>query len=322
MRSSWEAASNQERIREAQGVLKSAPHAFGESRDMSGRSGENEAKITVLMPVRHYHMEFFKKAVVSVIHQSSPYWHLLIIVETAQFGHFESLLEKELDDARIGIIKNQGRKLSGAINTGMRLARTGFVALLLADDMWAEDAVTILSDYIGAYPNIDFFHSSRMLIDERDNPISSVHFSREAFTLDDFKSGSPVKHLLCWRKDKALAFGGLDESLNSVGPDDYDFPWTMAEVGATFRAVKECLYYYRDHRECYRLTTHLPLSVHKREIRRIMKKHGADTMSIRERIAAAERSFLRQCLYRSAVDKRNKEKLGDEARRGWRDRYR
>ena len=34
-----------------------------------------------------------------------------------------------------------------------------------------------------------------------------------------------------------MAFGGMDESLNSVGPDDYDFPWCMAERGAKFMAM-------------------------------------------------------------------------------------
>ena len=91
----------------------------------------------------------------------------------------------------------------------------------------------------------------------------------------------------------------MDESLNSVGPDDFDFPWCMAEHGAVFQAVAECLYLYRDHRDSYRLTTHLPLNVHVREIRRIMMKHGASASQIRARVAAARRSYLRQCLFRS-----------------------
>ena len=322
MRSSWEVASSQGRIREAQRLLKHSPHAFGELRDTSGGSGKNKARITVLLPVKHYHMEFFKKAVASIIHQSSPYWHLLIIVEEGYLDHFGGLLRKELEDPRAIIVVNEGRKLAGKINTGMRHASTDFVALLLGDDMWSTDAVAVLHDHIMEYPDVDFFHSSRMYIDEGNKPISSVYHSREEISLDDFKLGSPVKHLLCWRKDKGLAIGGLDESLNSVGPDDYDFPWTMAEEGAKFKAVKECLYYPRDHRECYRLTTHLPLSVHIREIRRIMRKHGADAVSISNKIAAAKGSYLRQCLYRSRIDRWIKVMLGHDARRGWRERYR
>jgi len=282
----------------------------------------NECRITVLMPLKNYHLDYLRKAVESVINQSCPYWHLLIIIEKGDSDHFRNSLEKELDDSRVEMIINKGRKLAGAINSGMRYTTPDFVALLLADDRWSTDAVKVLNDHIAKYPHIDFFHSSRAIIDENGNPLSSVHYSKENLSVTDFKLGSSVKHLLCWRKDKALSIGGLDESLNSVGPDDWDFPWTMAERGATFKAVKECLYYYRDHRESYRLTTHLPLSVHKREIRRIMEKHGVGPLIIEERIAAAERSYLRQCLYRSAIDRWLKEKLGYEARRGWREKYR
>lgn len=256
-----------------------------------------------------------------MINQTRPHWRLTIIVEKEDLNKFNEILENELNDSRIQIIKNQGRKLAGAINTGMKLAQTDFVAILLSDDMWANNAVEVLSGYITQFPDVDFFHSSRIIVDENDSPISPIYLSKEQFSVDDFKSGSPVKHLLCWRKDKALSVGGLDESLNSVGPDDYDFPWTMAEHGATFKAVKECLYIYRDHRNCFRLTTHLPLSVHKKEIETIFRKHGVDTGTIRKKIARAEKTYLRKCLYRSKFERWIKELLGYDAKRGWRGVY-
>lgn len=280
-----------------------------------------EYRITILMPLKNYRLEFLKKAIESIMNQSDPHWYVLIIIEKGEYDHFKKVLDRELGDSRIEMITNEGRKLAGAINTGMRYAKTDFVAILLADDMLSSDAVEVLNEYIIRYPSIDFFHSSRVIVDERDHPISSVYKSTENFSVDDFVFGSPVKHLLCWKKDKALTFGGLDETLNNVGPDDYDFPWTMAEKGAAFKAVRECLYLYRDHRECYRLTTHLPLSVHKREIQRIMKKHGVGTFHRWKKILSARRSYLRQCLYRSSLDKRLKEKLGYDAHQGWKEKY-
>jgi glycosyltransferase involved in cell wall biosynthesis len=281
----------------------------------------NQNKVTALVPLKNYHPVFLKKALGSVIDQSCPDWELLIIVEKRNSDHFRKLLEQELADSRVGMILNEGRKLAGALNTGMRHATTDFVAILLADDMWSSDAVHTLNTYIDAFRDVDFFHSSRRYIDEHGRPISSVYMSRQSFGLEDFKLSSPVKHLLCWRKDKALSFGGMDESLNSVGPDDYDFPWCMAESGANFMAIKECLYIYRDHRDCYRLTTHLPLSLHKREIRRIMKKHRINESAIKLKISAAKSTYLRQCLYGSALDKWIKEILGDNLGRAWRQKY-
>jgi glycosyltransferase involved in cell wall biosynthesis len=278
--------------------------------------------LTAIMPLKNYHPEFLRKALRSLFDQSDPGWRLLIVVEREDASSFRRLLASALDDLRVELVANEGRGLPGAFNTGMRRAGTEFVAILLADDMWAPDAVRVLHDYIERHPEADFFHSSRVIVDEEDRPISSVHASWEQFSTADFQWTSPVKHLLCWRRDLALSFGGMDESLLPVGPDDYDFPWCMAEAGAAFRAVAECLYLYRDHREAFRLTTHLPLDVHKAGIRRILEKHGVDAATIERRLDDAERSYLRQCLYTSHEDKLAKEMAGHDPRVGWKETYR
>jgi hypothetical protein len=274
------------------------------------------------MPVRDYHEGYLHEAVGSMLGQSSPEWRLLVIVEPSGRSELERILAEPLADPRIAITNNEGRKLAGAFNTGMRRAETPFVGILLGDDQWAPDAVEVLTTSIAAHPDTDFFHTSRRIIDEAGRPISSVQPSRSVGSPDDFVRSSPVKHLLCWRRDKGLAIGGMDESLNSVGVDDYDFPWTMAERGAVFTAIPECLYVYRDHREEFRLTTHLPLSHHKREIVRIMRKHGVDRSTIRKTVAAAQDSYLRQCLYRSRLDRMLKRRRGHDPRAGWRESYR
>ena len=279
--------------------------------------------LTVLLPVKNYHLAHLHKAVCSIINQTSPHWRLLIVVEKSDLDNFRSLLREFLADPRITLLENEGRKLSGAFNTGMRHAPTEFVAILLGDDMWTEDAVAVLGRKIKDYPEVDFFHSSRRYIDQDDSPISSIYRSKESFEISEFRNSPPVKHLLCWRKSKALSIGGMDESLNSVGPDDYDFPWSMAEAGATFKAIEECLYLYREHLDSYRLTTHLPLNVHQREIARIMTKHGVDAATIKTRVADAKSSYLRQCLFRSNLDQWLKRKLGfDLRKRWWRPEYR
>jgi glycosyltransferase involved in cell wall biosynthesis len=274
------------------------------------------------MPVGEYHPEFLRRAVGSIAEQTCPHWRLLIIVDDANCQAVEAFLEKELRDPRIDRIEVQQRHLAHKLNAGMRQAATEFVALLLGDDMWASNAIQVLTEHLNQFPEVDFFHSSRVFVDEHDQPISSIYYSREYISLDDFVMNPPVKHLLCWRKAKALALGGLDESVLYVGPDDYDFPWSMAEAQAVFKAVRECLYLLRDHRECYRLTTHVLRSQQIRETKRIMRKHGVARSKIRRKISAAKKSYLRQCLYRSSLDRWIKQKLGYDARRGWKQPYR
>ena len=253
--------------------------------------------------------------------QTCPRWRLLIVIEPEDAQKFAELLASELSDVRVHLIFNQGKKLAGAINTGMRAACTPFVAILLGDDTWDPCAIAVLESNIERFPQCDFFHSARRVIDENDEPISAIYPARESFALTDFWNGSPVKHLLCWRRELGLTAGGVDETLNSVGPDDYDFPWVMAEHGARFHAIQECLYIYRDHREGYRLTTHLPRDHHAREIETILRKHGVPTRARARLVRQAKTSYLRQCLYLSSRDQTEKESLGFDPRNGWRESY-
>lgn len=274
--------------------------------------------ITVIMPLKYYHPEFLKKSVQSITRQSCPDWRLTVVVEPTDLAKFRELFEKEFAVPRIHVIANQGFRFPGAINTGMKHAGTDFVAILLADDMWANNAIETLNRYIIEYPEIDFFHSSRIVIDETDATISSVYYSKERFSLQDFPWGSPVKHLLCWRREKGLSVGGIDESILKA-QDDYDFPWTMAENGATFKAVRDCLYYYRNHCECERLTTHRPLTLTTRGMRGILRKHG---VGILRRTLIINRmringSIGKQCLYRNSLERWIKEKIGYDVRRDW-----
>jgi glycosyltransferase involved in cell wall biosynthesis len=281
----------------------------------------NGAAITALMPLRNHHPPHLRAALDSMRRQTSAAWRLLVIVEEAELDAWRRRLATDLRDPRVELVANEGRKLSGAFNTGMRRARTDYVAILLADDRWAPEAVDALQRAIAARPDGDFFHSGRIIVDGEDRPLSSAHLPPADVSAGDFLVSSPVKHLLCWRREKGLAAGGMDESLNCVGPDDYDFPWTMAERGAVFVPVPEALYVYRDHRDGFRLTTHLPLSVHVREIRRFMRKHGAPADAIERKVAAAREGYLRQCLYRNRLDAWLARTLRREPRRVWRDAY-
>lgn len=281
----------------------------------------SEAQVTVLIPLHEHHAQFVDDAVRSLQDQTAASWRAVIIVEPEQADQLAPFLKAPLSDPRIEVITNQGRGLASAFNTGMRHAETEFVAALCVDDTWEREAVSVLERELGAHPEIDFFHSSRRIVDDDGVSISSIHRARENVTVEDFVLFAPVKHLLCWRRSKGLEVGGMDETL-TVGPDDFDFPWVMAEHGATFRAIPECLYVYHDHRARPRLTTHLPRSTHMSQLARVFRKHGLSPEQARSRLREARRTYLRQCLYRSSFERRVREALGRSAKRAWRDTYR
>ena len=274
--------------------------------------------ITALMPLKHYHPPYLDAAIDSLFGQTSPEWELLVIVEPEDRKDLEVRLAAALRDPRVRVVANDGGKYPGAFNTGMRRAVTGFVAILLGDDLWDPRAVATLTRAIRSHPEVDFFHTGRRIVDDAGGPVGRPHLPQVNFSAADFVWKSPVKHLLCWRRTRGLEVGGVDEAVLTSGPDDYDFPWTMYEHGVRFHAIPEPLYIYRDHRTGFRNTTHLTRELHVDALRYILTKHGVPSDLIRRRIRIAKAGFLRQCLYRTRADQWVKERLGWSRSGRWR----
>ncbi len=231
-------------------------------------------RISILFPCREQKEEFLRESVGSVLTQSSPHWELLVGLEPGESDTVEFF--EAVVDERVRLLPDCGPGFARTLNQLLGAARTPFVAILLSDDRYSRNAIQTLLKYRRKYPDADFFHSARRYIDAYGQPEGSLMPSRKSFSLEHFKQrGSPVKHLLCWRRELGLRIGGMDESLSLHGCDDFDFPWRMAEAGARFRAVKECLYEYRIHDAGPRLTTDTPLQVQIETLERMFSKHGA-----------------------------------------------
>jgi hypothetical protein len=276
-------------------------------------------QVTLFIPIKHYHEDFLRQSIESVFRQTRSDWRLLFLVYEEHAEHLREQLIEPLKDPRVRLVVRRGPRLAGAYNSAMRAAETEFIAPVFADDMLAEDAVAVLGEHIAANPRIDFFHSGRYFIDADSQRISSDVFPTRPVTTKSFVTGSPVKHLMCWRVKTGLACGGVDETLENFASDDWDFPWTMMDHGAAFEAIPRALYVFRDHREAYRLTTHVPRSVQRRTLQRILTKHGVSRVKAWWLSWEAQRKFMRQSHFVNPAHRWLKERVGYDSRRGWRE---
>ena len=167
--------------------------------------------VTVLMPCKSAHVPYFRESVDSVFAQTSSQWNLIIIDDhTCDRATLELLNElANSSDGRLSVVSNSSNLITGALKTGMRHAVTIFVCQLHCDDLLDRRAVEFLDHYMQKYPQIDYFHSSRMCIDENGSPLSDVQEAIETFDLSDFVNFGPVKALHCWKVTSALAIGGI-----------------------------------------------------------------------------------------------------------------
>ena len=176
----------------------------------------------------------------------------------------------------------------------------------------------MLESAIQHNPAVEYFHSSRIYIDDDGRQIRARQ-AREWASLQEFTRRGPVKSLHCFKVQAALAIGGMDETLGPHAADDYDFSWCMAEAGARFQAIPEYLYAVRDHRRHARLTTHVPLDTQVSELVKILRKHRMTDEAIHAEVRRRTAGYMRQALYLSDADKQAKERNGYDIRSGWRE---
>ena len=83
-------------------------------------------RVTAIVPIKHYEERFVREAFASLRAQTAPTWRAIVVVEPDDLAHFREVLAPELEDPRITLCVNEGRKLAGAINTGIRRAASDF----------------------------------------------------------------------------------------------------------------------------------------------------------------------------------------------------
>ena len=160
--------------------------------------------IAILMPCRAQPRRFFDDSVGSVLAQSADTWNLLILIDHDSPAEL-STWTQAFQDPRIALVIGNGG-LAAALNRGMAEARTAWVSILLADDRYDPTAIATLHQAIRRHPKVDVFHSARRQIDELGRRRGPVHPSRRVIDPETFRTlGSPVKHLMCWRRERGLA---------------------------------------------------------------------------------------------------------------------
>lgn len=256
------------------------------------RASDVEANlISIIIPVKNQHPRLLAECVASAMKQSSRRFEIIIAC------HSEEDKQAATSIAGSYALYCGGETFAMAINNAMVMAKGDFVTELLSDDIFFPNAITTLEGYRSAFPDVDFFHSSRIFIDSESRPISDVYWAKNDYSRNGFLHGT-AKHLLCWRKSKALEMGGIAEGRH--GADDYDFPFCMFEAGAKFAPVMECLYGYRDHIIHPRGTMHVPMDEAESCLREWLKKHRFSEEEIEREVTIRKDGYMSQALYLSA----------------------
>lgn len=122
-----------------------------------------EKKVSVILPV--YGVEkYIAEAVRSVLAQTFSDFELLIIDDGSPDRSVE--ICQQFTDARIRIIQQKNRGLSGARNTGIRHAQGVYLAFLDGDDLWAPEKLEKHVAHLDNAPKVGLSFSRSVFVDE------------------------------------------------------------------------------------------------------------------------------------------------------------
>lgn len=200
---------------------------------------------TVVLPVyngERYIMESLR----SVLSQTRPADDVVVVDDGSTDG--TSRLVKSCG-GRVRLIRQENQGVAAARNHGIREARTTWVALLDADDVWHREKLERFSEAIGVFGRMGFFYSGATQIDQAGRPErrltvpASSGWVRERLLRRNFIVTSSA----VFPRDAALDVGLFREDFECpAGVEDWEFFLRLAQRLEAV-PVPGCWTYYRRH---------------------------------------------------------------------------
>jgi len=116
---------------------------------------------------------FLKEAVASVIAQTDPNWHLLVVDD----GYPDETLPAwfaGLNDSRISYLRNvENLGANGNFQKCLNLVKSEFCVVMGADDILEPDFIEVVTNTILKYPEASIIHPGIKIVDEENNITST-----------------------------------------------------------------------------------------------------------------------------------------------------
>ena len=196
--------------------------------------------ITVITPAWNTQTSWFLELTTSLFEQSFLQWQWCIVDDCSSAVDFHSVLTEFEALANVEVIcLTESHGISRATNAGLAAAAGQFVCFVDHDDTLAPHALrdcvaALQSGFDAVYTDSDKLDSNGRYVEPFFKPDWSPEF---------FRGVMYVGHLLCARRDLALAIGGFDFRYDGV--QDFDFMLRYSELTSAIGHVPEILYHWR-----------------------------------------------------------------------------
>ncbi|TYA71868.1 glycosyltransferase [Seonamhaeicola marinus] len=155
-------------------------------------------KISIIIPV--YNVEaYIDRCLESVINQTHKNLEILLINDGATDNSGKLCDDYALKDSRIKVIHQKNKGLSGARNTGLKLATGDYISFIDSDD-WVEANMLELMLEISLKQNVDLVECNLQKLTEIDNSISRSGTTRIESKIEALKRIVSNQSFSVWRR--------------------------------------------------------------------------------------------------------------------------
>ena len=204
-------------------------------------------KISIVLP--SYNGEkYIAESIQSVIDQSFNDWELIIVNDCSKDKTLEIANSFAKRDSRIRVISNKvNQKLPGSLNIGFENAKGEYLTWTSDDNMYKENALKKMNDYLDANPNTDMVSMNMDIIDENGY---LVEVFSDTFvykrTVEYLMHGCNVGAAFMYRRTIAEKVGNYDT--DTFCAEDYDY-WCRIALKGRLDYTNDNIYMYRVQRE-------------------------------------------------------------------------
>ncbi len=147
--------------------------------------------VDVIIPT-YNGMPYLKEAVESVLAQThKDFWLYVIDDGSTDNGQTEKYV-KSIKDKRIKYIKKANGGQATARNHGIKISSSDYVSFLDADDIWLPKKLQLQLGYLQQNPQYGMVYGYHMLINERDEEVGRINYSREGHLFNYLLGGNRI----------------------------------------------------------------------------------------------------------------------------------
>ena len=208
---------------------------------------------SVVIPT-YNHEAFLEKAVKSVLNQTFSDYEI-IIIDNYSDDNTENLI-KNLNNKNIKFIKNRNHGiLAKSRNIGIEQSKSEWIAFLDSDDIWWQDRLKVLFDFIKKHNNYDAICTNEQWVNKTNNKkrVSKYGPYKNNFYKILLKYGNCISTSASVVRKKYLFDNKIffSEEKDFAPYEDYDFWMRIAKNNGKFKFLSEVLGEHLFHRESW-----------------------------------------------------------------------